>query len=143
MSVSAAERMRDLKRSMPQIISQPQGISSSLFTQERRYASATNSVNSSRGGQGQVVQQSAETLLAARGNVSVCCPTGLITVPTETASGAGWCAVLSSAPPPLPHGFYEPPRPPCPPVNNPPLAPWVPRGKRGARGQLRPLGECC
>lgn len=131
--MNSSELLRNRKRAMPQRISPPQGVPSSLRIQTLRYASAANiSASSVNGGQTQPQHNSgmilsSDSILATKGHAAVCCPTLITEV---TTIGPFCCSQVTRAtnpPTQFPRGFYGPGRckRPCPPVNNPPVSPWV------------------
>jgi hypothetical protein len=98
-----SEYLRNKKLGAPKIVSPPRGRSSGLWTQMQRYKSSRIQD-----------EPSSEGVLGAKGNAAVCC-IDTIALPVTLACTA---QVMQE---PLPRGFYGPPRPVCPPINNGPV----------------------
>jgi len=109
-----SEYLRNKKQAAPRIISPPTGVPSSLHIQRQRFKNSLPVVTPLSGGQ--MLQLSAEGVIASKGHASVCCAT-TITQPTTLP---GTCCDLI-APTQYPRGFYGPKRPDCCPVNGPPI----------------------
>ena len=112
-----SEYLRNKTRASPKIISPPTGRSSGLWTQMQRYKNSVGIVTPLSAGQ--MLELSAEGVVAHKGQAAICCTKDLIKGPTVIA---GECCDLV-APQQYPLGFYGAAKPDCCPVNMPPIGP--------------------
>jgi len=109
-----SEYLRNKQRAAAKVISPPTGRDSSLWTQIKRYKNAGPVVTPLSAGQ--MLELSADAVIASKANASVCCTT-MITAPTTLP--ATCCDLV--VPALLPTNFYTGNKQDCCAVNLPPV----------------------